>query len=165
MNRNVARMKADGIDPCRIKDACGHISSYLAKEGFCLLEAEYVLASMGLVLTDMVKDDPLRKMQQFDYSASVEDAFSSEAASCASGDGCMENSGISFSPAWISKANVALGNVPESQMEIAKKMQLDLENHLEKLVKKQKSKLFRVIAARLKAQQGHHLRLMWQTDR
>lgn len=68
MNRQLMRMKADGIEPDKIKRACDYIFEYFEKEEFYLLEIEYLMNSMGLIMTDIVKDDPLRKVKEFNYS-------------------------------------------------------------------------------------------------
>ena len=80
-NRQIARMKRNGVDPDKIKNANTFIFEYLCKEGFSLLEVEYLMSSMGCVMQELVKDDPLRKVAEFDYSSSVDHSFSCKAAS------------------------------------------------------------------------------------
>lgn len=81
MNRHSARIKADGLDPDKIKKACDFIFSHLNEEEFCLLEIQHLMTSMGLIVSDMVKDDPLRKIAEFGYSSSVDSVFSCKVAS------------------------------------------------------------------------------------
>jgi hypothetical protein len=81
INRHSLRIKADGFDPNKIKKACDFIFRYLSEEEFCLLEMEHVMSSMGLILSDMLKDDPLRKIAEFGYSSSVDSVFSCKVAS------------------------------------------------------------------------------------
>lgn len=81
MDRHLVRMRADGIDAKKIKKACDYIFKHLSEEEFCLLEIEHLMTSMGLIVSDMVKDDPLRKIADFSYSSSVDSVFSCEAAS------------------------------------------------------------------------------------
>ncbi len=81
MNRQLMRMKADGIEPDKIKRACDYIFEYFEKEEFYLLEIEYLMNSMGLIMADIVKDDPLRKVKEFNYSSSADRLFSCKADS------------------------------------------------------------------------------------
>ena len=79
--RQIVRMKMNGVDPNKIKNANTFIFEYLCKEGFSLLEVEYLMSSMGCVMQELVKDDPLRNVAEFDYSSSVDHSFSCKAAS------------------------------------------------------------------------------------
>ena len=81
MDREFIRMKAEGINTNKIRSACDYIFDYLNKERFSLLETEHLISSMGLIVNDMVKNDPLRKLEDFSYSASAESLFSFVAAS------------------------------------------------------------------------------------
>ncbi len=81
LERQIVRMKMNGVDPDKIKNANTFIFEYLCKEGFSLLEVEYLMSSMGCVMQELVKDDPLRKVAEFDYSSSVDHSFSCKAAS------------------------------------------------------------------------------------
>ena len=81
MNRHLVRIKVDGIDAKKIKKACDYIFRYLSEEEFCLLEIKHLMTSMGLIVSDMVKDDSLRKIAEFGYSSSVDSVFSCKVAS------------------------------------------------------------------------------------
>lgn len=80
-NRELIRMKAEGIEVKKIEKACSDVFEYLDREGFSLLEIKYLISSMGLILADVVQNDPLRKIEEFNYSSSVACLFSSKAAS------------------------------------------------------------------------------------
>ena len=81
MQRQLIRIKADKIDPDKIKNACDHIFKYLADEEFRLLEVNHLISSMSFVLSNVTKNDPLRKLDGFDYSSSVKELFSCTADS------------------------------------------------------------------------------------
>ncbi len=81
MNRQCISMKSDGVEPSKIKRACEYIFEYLAKEEFTLIETKYLMSSMGHIMCDMVKDDPLRKIAEFNYLSSVTNSLSCCASS------------------------------------------------------------------------------------
>lgn len=81
MDRHVMHMKAKGIDADRIGQAANHIFDYLSREKFSLMETQCLLSSMGLIMSDMTKKDPLRKVDEFNYSSCIESMFSCTAAS------------------------------------------------------------------------------------
>lgn len=81
MNRNQLHALQDSIDKEKIKKANQYIFKYLAIEGFNLFETSFLVASMNDVLKDMKKNDPLRLVKEFDYSSSVDEAFSDNAIS------------------------------------------------------------------------------------
>lgn len=65
----------------KIKQECEFIFKHLAEKDFSLLEIKYVMSSMGLVMSDIVEKDPLRKIVDFNYFSSVDHVFSLTAAS------------------------------------------------------------------------------------
>lgn len=79
--RQFRNAKEEGMDLSKIQRGCEHILKYLDKNDFSLLETKYLLFSMGLITRDITKNDPLRKIAEFDYSSSVGSAFSRTAAS------------------------------------------------------------------------------------
>ena len=79
--RQFRNAKEEGMYLSKIQRGCEHILKYLDKNDFSLLETKYLLFSMGLITRDITKNDPLRKIAEFDYSSSVGSAFSRTAAS------------------------------------------------------------------------------------
>ncbi len=79
--RMLKSFKADGIDIEKIRRACNNIFSCLEKEGFSIKETKLLISSMGHILNDMIKVDPLRKIEGLDYLSSSADLFSSNASS------------------------------------------------------------------------------------
>lgn len=71
----------ESVDKEKIRKAEQHIFEYLDKEGFNLIETQYLLSSMGNILNNMKKNDPLRKIKNFDYSSSIEEVLTSNAIS------------------------------------------------------------------------------------
>lgn len=74
--RQRRQAKAKGIDLNKVQRGCEHIFKYLDTNEFSLLEIKYLMSSMGLVMEDIIKSDPLRKIADFDYSSSVGNVFS-----------------------------------------------------------------------------------------
>ena len=81
MNRHIIHMKQNGVNPYKIAQAANYVFDYLDKEKFNLKEIEYLFSSMGVVMSNMTKKDPLRKVNEFNYSSCIEELFSSIAAS------------------------------------------------------------------------------------
>ena len=79
--RRIMQLKADGIDVKKVKRACEHIFAYIEQESFSLKETKELVSSMGIVARNMTKNDPSRKVGDFDYSSSIEDLFPFNAAS------------------------------------------------------------------------------------
>lgn len=79
--RRVIQMKENGIEPEKIKKACEYIFHYLDQENFNLSETNYLISSMGNIISRMTEKDPLRKVGRFDYSSSIEDSFPATADS------------------------------------------------------------------------------------
>lgn len=73
--------KEEEVDLNKIQQGCEYIFTYLDKNGFSLLETRYLISSMGHILKDITRDDPLRRIAEFNYSASVGSAFSRTASS------------------------------------------------------------------------------------
>lgn len=79
--REIRQMKAEGIEPQKIKNGCCYIFSYLEQEGFSLKETDRLISSMKNIIDKITEKDPLRKIVEFDYFSSIEDSFPSIAAS------------------------------------------------------------------------------------
>ncbi len=69
------------IDINKVRQGCEFIFRYFDESGFSLLELNYLMASMDLILDDITRKDPLRKIAEFNYSSSVGNVFSCTAAS------------------------------------------------------------------------------------
>lgn len=81
MSRQVVNMKIDGVKPEKISKACNQIFAYLNEEKFSLVETEHLISSMRFIISSMQKNDPLRKLSEFDYSSSADALFDSKANS------------------------------------------------------------------------------------
>lgn len=79
--RQFRNAKAEGMDLDKIQRGCEYMFRYLDKNGFSLLETKYLISSMSCIARDITRNDPLRKIADFDYSSSVDSAFSLTAAS------------------------------------------------------------------------------------
>lgn len=73
--------KTKGLDLEKIQQGCEYIFKYLDENSFSLLETEHLISSMEHIITDITKNDPLRKIAEFDYSSFVGSAFSRTASS------------------------------------------------------------------------------------
>ena len=80
-DRQLRNMKTAGVDVDKVRQGCEFLFKYLDERSFSLLETEYLMSSMGLIVEDIVKNDPLRKITEFDYSSSVGNTFSCNASS------------------------------------------------------------------------------------
>lgn len=74
--RQRRQAKEEGINLDKVQRGCEHIFRYLDEKGFSLLEAKYLMSSIGIIMDDITKFDPLRKIARFDYSSSVSNVFS-----------------------------------------------------------------------------------------
>lgn len=79
--RQLRDIKAAGVDLDKVRQGCENLFKYLDENEFSLMETKYLISSMGLIVEDIVKIDPLRKIAEFNYSSSVGNAFSCSAAS------------------------------------------------------------------------------------
>ena len=74
-------LKNDGIDLEKTEKVCRKIFEILEAQDFNLKETHFLLSSMNGILKNMTRSDPLRKVGGFDYSSSIKEEFSLDAAS------------------------------------------------------------------------------------
>lgn len=79
--RMLRHLKSDGIDPDRVENVCREMFEILDARNFTLKETYFALSSMKSILGLMTKDDPLRKVSEFDYCSSIKEQLSLEASS------------------------------------------------------------------------------------
>ena len=91
----LGKMRADGIDPDKIRKACDHFFYYLGKEDFSLLDMEYLMDGIIHVMKGIMKDNILRRrIGELNCPSAIEVTFAHELPDILKREACRMNNDI-----------------------------------------------------------------------